>query len=177
MAQAAKQNQRKLVVYKGQRAWLYDSGLILNAKTGRMMKGGARFDNQGMIPIEIRKPEVLERIRYALSIDCNIQECCIYAGIHAETLKRIFERNLDFAMECAVLKMETPMAARKTVAKAVKDDPKTALRYLELKRNKEFRSGTDVDANIAQPVSKVTRKVLSADATREIVDEVMNGEK
>lgn len=156
---------KKRVVYKGQPAWLYENGMIRHAKTGRLMKGGARLTNEGAVPIEVREPQVLERIRYALSIDANIQETCIHAGISAPTLRAIFERNLDFAMECARLKMEVPLAARATVAKAVKDDPKTALRYLQLKRNKEFSERSEVDQNISQPVSRITRNVLPPNVT------------
>ena len=177
MAQSKHYKPRKIVMYKGQRAWLYENGLILNAKTARVMRGGARLTNEGGVPIEVQQPEVLERIRHALSIDCNVQETCIYAGVHAQTLQKIFSRNPEFSLECAQLKMAVPMAARSTVAKGVVLDPKIALSYLKLKRNKEFSERSEVDSTQSQPVGQVTRNVLSAEATHEIVDQVMNGNK
>lgn len=170
MAQV-KTNNRKRVKYKGQPAWEYENGTILNANTGRIMRGGVTstsgknpMPSGGGIPIEQRKPEIKERIRHALSIDCNIQQTCIYAGIDYVTLRRIFERDIEFAKECAILKQTVPMAARETVALGVKVDPKVALSYLKLKYNREFSERVETDRGMNQPIQSIKRNVIAAPA-------------
>lgn len=81
---------------------------------------------------------VLDKLRQAFSIDATIDEACFYAGINSDTYYRWKKENPSKFADIEQLRNTPILAARQTLATAVKTDAQTALKYLERKRRAEF---------------------------------------
>lgn len=81
---------------------------------------------------------VLDKLRQAFSIDATIDEACFYAGINSDTYYRWKKANPSKYADIEQLRNTPILAARQTLATAVKTDAQTALKYLERKRRAEF---------------------------------------
>jgi hypothetical protein len=101
-------------------------------------------------------PDVLEKLRQAFAIDATIDEACFYAGIDQSTY-HIWKKKEPKQFEHLEALRNTPiLAARQTLATAVKSDPAMALKYLERKRRAEFATRveeTGADGAPLMPVS------------------------
>lgn len=82
--------------------------------------------------------EVLDKLRQAFAIDATIDEACFYAGINSDTYYRWKKENPSKYSDIEALRNTPILAARQTLATAVKTDAQTALKYLERKRRTEF---------------------------------------
>lgn len=95
-------------------------------------------------------PEVLEKLRQAFAIDATIDEACFYAGIDQSTY-HIWKKKEPKQFEQLEQLRNTPiLAARQTLATAVKSDAATALKYLERKRRAEFAVRTENDLHVKE---------------------------
>lgn len=89
--------------------------------------------------------EVLDKLAAAFAIDATIDEACFYAGIDPDTYNRWKKNNPSKYAHLEALRQTPVLAARETLAKAVKNSPKIALKYLERKRRVEFSTRQEVD--------------------------------
>ena len=81
---------------------------------------------------------VVSKLEHAFSIGCPTREACSFAGISHEAFYNFVEKYPEFNDRFNSLKDKPILAARDTVAKAIKVNPEMAFRYLERKRPKEF---------------------------------------
>jgi hypothetical protein len=81
---------------------------------------------------------ILDKLRQAFSIDATIDEACFYAGINSDTYYRWTKANPSKYTDIEALRNTPILAARQTLATAVKTDGLMAMKYLERKRRAEF---------------------------------------
>lgn len=82
--------------------------------------------------------EVLGKLQQAFAIDATIEEACFYADINPDTYYSWKKANVELSEKYERLRNTPILAARQTLATAVKTDAQTALKYLERKRKSEF---------------------------------------
>lgn len=100
-------------------------------------------------------PEVLEKLRQAFAIDATIDEACFYAGIDQSTY-HIWKKKEPKQFEQLEALRNTPiLAARQTLATAVKTDHAIALKYLERKRRSEFAVRSEVTGSEGEPLMPI----------------------
>ena len=101
-------------------------------------------------------PGTITKLEEAFALGCTDREACLWANIATTTLYKYQEKNPDFAERKAQLK-ETPiLKARQSIVRALKDDPKLALSYLERKLKSEFSLRTEftgADGKDLTPIS------------------------
>lgn len=85
-------------------------------------------------------PEVLGKLEQAFAIDATIEEACFYADINPDTYYAWKKAHPELSERMERLRNTPILAARQTLATAVKSDAQTALKYLERKRRAEFAS-------------------------------------
>lgn len=81
---------------------------------------------------------VLEKLRQAFAIDATIEEACFYADIDPKTYYNWKNAKPEQFQKLEQLRNTPILAARQTLANAVKTDHAMALKYLERKRKAEF---------------------------------------
>lgn len=109
--------------------------------------------------------EVLDKLRQAFAIDATIDEACFYAGINSDTYYRWKKDNPSKYADIEALRNTPILAARQTLATAVKTDAQTALKYLERKRRSEFATKTETDMTSGgQALAPVLVKFMDKDA-------------
>lgn len=120
--------------------------------------------------------EVLGKLRQAFAIDATIDEACFYAGINSDTYYRWKKTNPSKYAELEKLRNTPILAARQTLATAVKTNHDLALKYLERKRSKEFavqrkvELGNDPDNPLFPGVDNLTEAELR-ERLRELTSE------
>lgn len=96
-------------------------------------------------------PEVLDKLRQAFAIDATVEEACFYADINPATYYN-WKKAKPEQFEALERLRNTPiLAARQTLATAVKTDHITALKYLERKRKSEFSTKVEQDVKLEMP--------------------------
>jgi len=88
--------------------------------------------------------ETIHKLREAFSMDCTDEEACCYADVGLTAFYNFQKKNPKFVNEKQLLKQKPYLLARKSVMHGVKSDPKLALEYMKLKKNKEFNTNTNV---------------------------------
>lgn len=96
------------------------------------------------------KPEVLAKLQQAFAIDATIEEACFYADIDPSTYYRWKKSSPKQCEQLEALRNTPILAARQTLASAVKADPQIALKYLERKRKDEFSLKTEQDVSVKE---------------------------
>lgn len=71
------------------------------------------------------------RLEEAFSLGCTDSEACFHADIGYENFKAYLKIHPEFADRREVLKQKPLILARQTVLKAIREDPKLALEYLD----------------------------------------------
>ena len=102
--------------------------------------------NKGGRPTKMTE-ETIHRLREAYSMDCTDEEACCYASISTFTLYDYQKKHPKFSEEKQLLKQKPYLIARKSVVKGVSEDPKLALEYMKLKKNKEFTVNQNVNVS------------------------------
>jgi len=90
---------------------------------------------------------VLEKLRQAFAIDATIEEACFYADIDPKTYYNWKNAKPEQFQKLEQLRNTPILAARQTLATAVKSDAQTALKYLERKRKSEFSVKTETEVS------------------------------
>lgn len=88
---------------------------------------------------------VLAKLEEAWALDCSDAEAATFADISASALSRYLKSHPDISARKDQLKTKPILAARTTLAQAIKDgNGKLALKYLERKCRNEFATRTEV---------------------------------
>lgn len=82
--------------------------------------------------------ETLGKLQQAFAIDATIDEACFYADINPDTYYTWKKANPELSEKYERLRNTPILAARQTLANAVKTNHDVALKYLERKRKSEF---------------------------------------
>lgn len=82
--------------------------------------------------------EVLEKLEQAFSVDCTVQEACIFSGISRSALFRYSRANPDFETKKERWKTKLVLLARIEVIKGLRGNPDLAFKFLERKLPEEF---------------------------------------
>ncbi len=90
------------------------------------------------------RPEILQKLEVAFSIDCNIVEACLYAGISQRTYYYWMERNPDLLQRFESLRNRPMLKARQTIMDSL-GDPKYASQYAAAKRPDEYSPKNKVE--------------------------------
>ena len=84
-------------------------------------------------------PESVGKLEAAFHIGCSDSEACFFAEISRDTLYEYQKKNPEFSDRKRTLKSAPMLAARKVIAKAIKDgDLKTAKWYFEYMLKREI---------------------------------------
>jgi hypothetical protein len=75
--------------------------------------------------------DTIKKLEEAFSFGASDMEACFYAGILLGDFHKYLQANPKFADRREILKQRPVLLARQTVMKAIKDDPKFAMEYLE----------------------------------------------
>ena len=75
--------------------------------------------------------DILRRLEDAFGLGCSDAEACCFAGVVLSEFQAYLKENPLFKERREVLKQRPQLLARQTVFKALKDDPKIALEYLD----------------------------------------------
>lgn len=94
-------------------------------------RGRKLFDGKGEI-------EVVGKLESVFTIGGTDKEACLVAGISLAALYDYQKLHPEFLYRKELLKESMIVAARQSVANAIKDHPELALKYLERKRRDEF---------------------------------------
>ncbi len=109
-----------------------------------MSKKVVKKKSKGKVGPPTKKTEErVRQLKYAFGIGCNVRESCLYAGISKTTYYEWTAADKQLSDEIAALREEPVLEARKTVMESLKDDPKTAMWFLERKRKDEFSLRTE----------------------------------
>ena len=90
--------------------------------------------------------DVVGKLEYAFAIDCNITEACAYADISRDTYYEWIQRFPLLSDRFEQLRNNPVLLAKDCVTKGVRKDPDLALRYLKLKRPKEFSEVVQIES-------------------------------
>lgn len=74
---------------------------------------------------------VLKKLEEAFSVGTTDLEACLFAEILPSQFKAYLKENPDFAERREILKQRPILLARQTVMKAIKNDPKLAMEFLD----------------------------------------------
>ena len=75
--------------------------------------------------------DVIDNLEIAFNLGASDMEACFYAGIRYQQLREYLKEDPEFADRREVLKQRPVLEARQTVIKALKEDPKLALEFLD----------------------------------------------
>lgn len=79
-----------------------------------------------------KNPDIIEALKRAFAIDCNIKEACFYAGISRQQYYEYKKKNPDTVAEWENQRLWLSMKAKYNIAQAIyAGDIKSAWRYLE----------------------------------------------
>jgi len=101
------------------------------------MKAFSKNHKKYGIPAVISK-HILSGFKMAYSVDSTDREVCGLVGISEKTLYNYQKKNHDFLHQKQVWKNEVILKAREQLVKAIENDGRLALRYLEKKLPQEF---------------------------------------
>ncbi len=117
----------------------------------------------------IKQPIIIDALKKAFEIGCNISEACLYAGIDRRVYYDNKKKYPDEFEKMEALKDKPILRARQTVVTAIGSDPDLAFKYLERKRRDEFGiKETHVIENFENQLSetellKIAQKVAQLD--------------
>lgn len=92
----------------------------------------------------VMTPEVIEKLEQAFLLGCTDTEACLAADIAPATLYNYQEKHPEFLERKDQLKQNPFYKARRTVVRALENDPKLAMDYLSRKMKKEFGNNVDI---------------------------------
>ena len=75
--------------------------------------------------------DVINTLEIAFNLGASDMEACFYAKIRYQQLRDYLKEALEFADRREILKQRPVLEARQTVIKALKEDPKLALEFLD----------------------------------------------
>lgn len=75
--------------------------------------------------------DTIKKLEEAFSFGASDMEACFYAGISLRDLHDHIQNHADFGDRRELLKQRPTLLARQTLMKALKEDPKVALEYLD----------------------------------------------
>ncbi len=75
--------------------------------------------------------EIIQKLEEAFAFGASDMEACFYAGISLRELHDHIQNHPDFGDRRELLKQRPTLLARQTLMKALKEDPKVALEYLD----------------------------------------------
>lgn len=111
-----------------------------------------------------KTPEVINLLEQAFALDATISEACSNADIAESTYYEWVKDDVELSERFRMLRYKPVLKARKSVVEAMEKDPKLALKYLGLKRNKEF-------------TNKVIQDVVVSEKQKVEIDESMSLEE
>jgi len=94
-----------------------------------------------------RTPEIKKKLEEAFALDATQEEACAYAGVSRPFLNRWWKDDPELRIRMEALRNNPTLLARQSVIRAMKNDGKLALKYLERKRKKEFSPQVDIHAS------------------------------
>ena len=98
----------------------------------------------------------IRKLEDAFSLDCNIAEACLYAGICEVTYYIRVKEDPELVKRFKLLRNKPVIAARQSVIKHMKEDGGLALKYLERKRKKEFSTKQVIESVVS--TGKMSKK-------------------
>lgn len=81
---------------------------------------------------------IVKKLEDAFVLGCTVEEACFNAGISKQTYYNWTEENPELLDRFEQLKQSPILKARKTIVKALENDPKLAMKFLEKKLKYEF---------------------------------------
>ena len=75
--------------------------------------------------------DVIDALEIAFNLGASDMEACFYAKIRYQQLRDYLKEDPEFADRREILKQRPLLEARQTVIKALKEDPKVAMEYLD----------------------------------------------
>lgn len=75
--------------------------------------------------------DIIQKLEEAFAFGASDIEACFYAGISQRQLHDYIQKHPDFGDRRELLKQRPTLLARQTLMKALKEDPKVALEYLD----------------------------------------------
>ena len=88
----------------------------------------------------------VRKLEYAFSIGGTILDACAYCEITRDTYYRWIKERPELSDRFQRLQQNPVLLAKESVTKGVKKDPDLALRYLKLKRPKEFSEVVQIES-------------------------------
>lgn len=97
----------------------------------------------------------IQKLEYAFSIDCTVEEACYYADISTSTYHNYVTESPKLLDRFNALRNKPVLTAREEVVKGMKNNPELALKYLERKRKAEFSLRKEVTWEDWWPIEQI----------------------
>lgn len=98
----------------------------------------------------VMTPETIAKLEYGFMKGLNDTECCLYAGIHRDTLYDYCNKNPSFSDRKEDLKKQPSVQAKLNVTEAIENgDIDLSKWYLERRNKDEFSLKQEVTAEVS----------------------------
>jgi hypothetical protein len=97
-------------------------------------------------PVEFTK-EVVRKLEEAFLLDCSVEEACFFADISRDTYYKHIKKEPSLSDRFEELRQAPFLKARRTINKAIGENPMIAIDYMRRKRKKEFGDNLDLTSD------------------------------
>jgi hypothetical protein len=94
-------------------------------------------------PVEFTK-EVVRKLEEAFLLDCSVEEACFFADISRDTYYKHIKKEPSLSDRFDELRQAPFLKARRTINKAIGENPMIAIDYMRRKKKKEFGDNLDL---------------------------------
>lgn len=98
-------------------------------------------------------PEVLRKLEEAFKMGCTDMEACLHAGISHAPLYDLQAKDQGFAEKKEMWKQWPVLRARTKVMRGIEDDEKLAWDFLKHKKSDEFKTKSDIVADVTTTIT------------------------
>jgi hypothetical protein len=126
----------------------------------------------------------VERLITGFKMDCKPQECRLLAGITKDQLDYFKKMHPEFSAILDDVRKMPSIKARQTIIRALENDPRAAMWYLERKEADEFREKKQIESTgdlpiLVQdiwPINDDMKKQINENASQKETRSIMNDE-
>lgn len=112
----------------------------------------------------VMTPEVIAKLEEAFAWGCTDREACLHADIGMSTLYKYQDENPKFVDRKEALKDTPILLARKSVVKALPNDPKLSIDYLQRKKKDEFSVKAENDITLSGGATPILVEFVNGQA-------------
>lgn len=92
-----------------------------------------------------KTPELMEKLKYAFSINCTNEEACAYAGIHPDTFYDRINNDKDFSDKIKMFKQQYLIDVRGVSKKRAMDEMNNDSTKIIFKLDKRYSDKAEID--------------------------------